>query len=135
MHRVAVQAEVVTADGSVVVANANSNTDLFWALRGGGGSTWGIITALTVKAHALPSGGLSVAMIEWGGNYCEGRTPGGALNASVDILLEWQLSLTSSFSGLAFITPTPSSEAIDCGGTWTVFTEYVYMGAPTDTVI
>lgn len=43
--------EVVTADGDFVVANSTSNTDLFWALRGGGGSTFGVATSVTVKAH------------------------------------------------------------------------------------
>ncbi|KAF2824353.1 FAD-binding domain-containing protein [Ophiobolus disseminans] len=43
--------EVVTADGDYVVANSTSNTDLFWALRGGGGSTFGVATSVTVKAH------------------------------------------------------------------------------------
>ncbi|OAL48077.1 FAD binding domain-containing protein [Pyrenochaeta sp. DS3sAY3a] len=43
--------EVVTAEGEFVVANSTSNTDLFWALRGGGGSTFGVATSVTVKAH------------------------------------------------------------------------------------
>lgn len=43
--------EVVTAAGEFVVANSTSNTDLFWALRGGGGSTFGVATSVTVKAH------------------------------------------------------------------------------------
>lgn len=43
--------EVVTADGEFVVANSTSNTDLFWALRGGGGSTFGVAISVTVKAH------------------------------------------------------------------------------------
>ncbi|KAF1966270.1 FAD binding domain-containing protein [Bimuria novae-zelandiae CBS 107.79] len=43
--------EVVTADGKFVTANSTSNTDLFWAMRGGGGSTFGIATSVTVKAH------------------------------------------------------------------------------------
>ncbi|XP_014555639.1 hypothetical protein COCVIDRAFT_27536 [Bipolaris victoriae FI3] len=43
--------EVVTADGEFVVANSTSHTDLFWALRGGGGSTFGVVTSVTVKAH------------------------------------------------------------------------------------
>ena len=43
--------DVVTAAGEFVVANSTSNTDLFWALRGGGGSTFGVATAITVKAH------------------------------------------------------------------------------------
>ncbi|KAB5532765.1 FAD binding domain-containing protein [Coniochaeta sp. 2T2.1] len=42
--------EVVTADGRFVTANANTNSDLYWALRGGGGSTYGVVTSVVVKA-------------------------------------------------------------------------------------
>jgi FAD/FMN-containing dehydrogenase len=48
------EAEVVTADGSVRVANACSNADLFWALKGGGGGSWGVVTRLTLRTHSLP---------------------------------------------------------------------------------
>ncbi|EKJ71921.1 hypothetical protein FPSE_07924 [Fusarium pseudograminearum CS3096] len=41
--------QVVTADGRFLTANEWQNTDLFWALRGGGGSTFGIVTSYTVK--------------------------------------------------------------------------------------
>ena len=43
--------EVVTADGRFVTADFDRNTDLFWALRGGGGSTFGVVTSITVKAY------------------------------------------------------------------------------------
>lgn len=43
--------EVVTADGRFVTANAQTNSDLFWALRGGGGSTYGVVTSVVVKAY------------------------------------------------------------------------------------
>ncbi|GAW23474.1 hypothetical protein ANO14919_130330 [Xylariales sp. No.14919] len=43
--------DVVTADGRFVTADANQNKDLFFALRGGGGSTYGIVTSAIVKAH------------------------------------------------------------------------------------
>lgn len=43
--------EVVTPDGRFVTANEKQNTELFWALRGGGGSTFGVVTSYTVKAH------------------------------------------------------------------------------------
>ncbi|OHW97357.1 FAD binding domain-containing protein [Colletotrichum incanum] len=42
--------EVVTADGEFVTADHAQNSDLFWALRGGGGSTFGVATSVTVKA-------------------------------------------------------------------------------------
>jgi FAD/FMN-containing dehydrogenase len=49
------EAEVVTADGSVRVANACSAPDLLWALKGGGPATFGVVTRLTLRTHALPS--------------------------------------------------------------------------------
>lgn len=48
------QAEVVTADGAVRIANACTNPELFWGLKGGGGGSLGVVTRLTLKVHALP---------------------------------------------------------------------------------
>ena len=45
---------LVTADGSVVRADAKDNADLFWALRGGGGN-FGVVTEFEVKLHPLTS--------------------------------------------------------------------------------
>jgi FAD/FMN-containing dehydrogenase len=57
------EAEVVTADGEVKIANACSNPDLFWALKGGGGA-FGVVTRVTVRTHALPEffGAVSAAI-------------------------------------------------------------------------
>lgn len=44
--------EVVLPNGNFVTASAVSYPDLFWALRGGGGSTFGVVTSVTVKAYA-----------------------------------------------------------------------------------
>ena len=43
-----VSAQVVLADGSVVIANKTSHSDLFWALRGAG-SSFGIVTEYTFE--------------------------------------------------------------------------------------
>jgi FAD/FMN-containing dehydrogenase len=58
------EAEVVTADGVVRIANACSNPDLFWALKGGGGGTFGVVTRLTLRTHNLPNffGGASASI-------------------------------------------------------------------------
>jgi len=48
------EAEVVTADGAVRIANACTNPELFWALKGGGGGTFGIVTRVTLRTHELP---------------------------------------------------------------------------------
>ncbi|KAI0110816.1 hypothetical protein GGR51DRAFT_569439 [Nemania sp. FL0031] len=47
------QAEVVLPSGDIVMAKECQYSDLFWALRGGGGGTFGVITKLTVKAHPM----------------------------------------------------------------------------------
>jgi FAD/FMN-containing dehydrogenase len=49
------EAEIVTADGKVRVVNAVQEPDLFWALKGGGGGTFGAITRLTLATHDLPT--------------------------------------------------------------------------------
>jgi FAD/FMN-containing dehydrogenase len=48
------EAEVVTADGERRIANASTNADLFWALKGGGGGTFGVVTRLTLRTRELP---------------------------------------------------------------------------------
>ena len=50
-----VQVEVVTADGKIRIANQFQNQDLFWAIRGGGGGSYGVVTKVTLKLHDLPS--------------------------------------------------------------------------------
>ena len=43
--------EIVTADGRFVTADAENNPDIFWAVRGGGGSTYGVVTSMVLKAY------------------------------------------------------------------------------------
>ncbi len=58
------EAEIVTADGVVRIANACTNADLLWALKGGGGGSFGVVTRVTLRTHALPSffGGVSATI-------------------------------------------------------------------------
>lgn len=48
------EAEVVTADGKIRIANACTNPDLFWALKGGGGGSFGIVSRVTLRVRDLP---------------------------------------------------------------------------------
>ncbi|KAF5349314.1 hypothetical protein D9758_011762 [Tetrapyrgos nigripes] len=48
-----VQFTVVVASGEHLTANAHINPDLFWALRGGGGGTYGVVTSVTYRTHEV----------------------------------------------------------------------------------
>ena len=48
------EAEIVVASGEILIANAYQNSDLYWALKGGGAG-WGITTRLTLATRDLPN--------------------------------------------------------------------------------
>ncbi|MFE0515540.1 FAD-binding oxidoreductase [Streptomyces sp. NPDC058964] len=48
------QATLITADGKQLTANATTNKDLFWALRGAGNGNFGVVTELQFKTHPAP---------------------------------------------------------------------------------
>ncbi|MFI7063870.1 FAD-binding oxidoreductase [Kribbella sp. NPDC050124] len=57
-----VSVELVTADGRLLIADETKNTELFWALHGGGGN-FGVATSLTFRLDELPT--TTLAMLLW----------------------------------------------------------------------
>ncbi|KJK88054.1 hypothetical protein H633G_08074, partial [Metarhizium anisopliae BRIP 53284] len=56
----ALEFKVVNAKGKLVTANNYKNQDLFWALRGGGGGTFGVVVSVTIRTFPdVPSGFVS----------------------------------------------------------------------------
>jgi FAD/FMN-containing dehydrogenase len=55
--------ELVTADGTFIRCSENSEPDLFWAHRGGGGGNFGIVTALEFRTH--PTRSLTRFLLRW----------------------------------------------------------------------
>ncbi|KAI0812952.1 putative FAD-dependent isoamyl alcohol oxidase [Xylaria sp. FL0064] len=58
--------EVVTAAGEYLVATPENNTDLYWALSGGGGGTYGVVLSMTTKVY--PDGPIASAILTFGFN-------------------------------------------------------------------
>jgi FAD/FMN-containing dehydrogenase len=91
------EAEVVTANGDVVTASAESNPDLFWGLRGGGGN-FGIVTEFTLRLH-------EVGPIVYGGMLLYPAAMAG------ELLRYWRDFMLKApdevGSGFAFITAPP----------------------------
>ena len=82
-------AHLVAADGSEVNASATENPDLFWALRGGGGGNFGIVTEFTFRVH--PVGRAIAFRLVWPNNF-----PTAALR-------EWQKFAKSAPDELGFV--------------------------------
>jgi FAD/FMN-containing dehydrogenase len=55
--------QIVTADGQIRTANAQTNSDLFWACRGGGGGNFGVVTSFTFTTH--PAGDICLFFLGW----------------------------------------------------------------------
>ena len=55
--------QIVTADGQVRTANASTNSDLFWACRGGGGGNFGVVTSFTFATY--PAGDMTLFFLPW----------------------------------------------------------------------
>jgi FAD/FMN-containing dehydrogenase len=56
---------IVTADGSLVTADATANPDLYWACRGGGGGNFGVVTAFTLATHPVGSAAYGFCDFPW----------------------------------------------------------------------
>ncbi|MGB3564399.1 MAG: FAD-binding oxidoreductase, partial [Thermoanaerobaculia bacterium] len=94
-----VGAEVVTAAGEQIRADATENTDLFWALRGGGGN-FGIVTAFEFQLH------------EVGPEVLVGQAfyPLGDASEVLRFYRQWMREAPDELAGYALVTNVPPVE-------------------------
>ncbi|KAF9042760.1 FAD-binding domain-containing protein [Hymenopellis radicata] len=62
------QFTIVTADSEVVTADETQNSDLFWALRGGGAGSWGVILSATFRTYPTFNGTHAITLINTSGS-------------------------------------------------------------------
>lgn len=91
-----IAAQMITPDGETVRADARTNPELLWGLRGGGGN-FGVMTSFTFSAHAMPQSVLAGNLIY--------RAPhwSGALHA----LREWSSELPDAMTVIATVLVPP----------------------------
>jgi FAD/FMN-containing dehydrogenase len=128
-----VEAEIVTADGQVRIANACSNPDLFWALKGGGGG-FGVVTRVTLRTHDLPDyfGGVS-ALIKATSDDAYRRLIGKIVEFYAQALFNphWgeQIILTNGFMGISMASQGLDQQQAEA--VWRPFFDWV-SAAPQD---
>ncbi|KAF9524364.1 hypothetical protein CPB83DRAFT_897992 [Crepidotus variabilis] len=119
--------KVVIADGSLVTANAHENSDLFWALRGGGGATYAIVISVTYKTY--PSFGLGLAMFQ--ANFTSPDVAQKLVAATVRSIRNfadagWGGYLYILQSAVAGIWVAPNTSQSDTEAAFTPYASYLY---------
>ena len=78
-----VSTRVVTADGTIVVADERSHPDLFWACRGGSGGSFGVNTSFTYHLAKIPLAHSVYFRLDW-----RGADAAAAMLSAVDTILQ-----------------------------------------------
>jgi FAD/FMN-containing dehydrogenase len=105
------EVEIVTADGRVVRADSETEPDLFWASRGGGGGSVGVVTSLTFRTQPAPEVSSFSLSFPWA--------------SALTVLGAWEQWAPTAddrlWSTLRMLTGErhPSGPSITVSGTWT----------------
>jgi FAD/FMN-containing dehydrogenase len=100
------EAQVVLADGRVVLADAENDAELFWALRGGGGN-FGVVTAMRHRLHELPGvcSGTLIYPLSEARDVFE-RCAGMAQSSSEELTVQLGFVAGPDGAHVAFVVPT-----------------------------
>jgi hypothetical protein len=93
---------IVTADGNYLTVNENRYPDLFWALRGGGGGSWGVMTSVTYLTHPNSqfSGVFFQAMLSESNN----TNPNATQNLAEELIRMTPSLVDLGFGGMAYFS-------------------------------
>lgn len=88
----AVEFEVVTADGQIHTVNECNDPDLFWAMRGGGGGTFGVLTKYRFQVYpSLPIHTYNFVARFTGSSSAQRQALRKVLTAHAENQIEWSL--------------------------------------------
>jgi FAD/FMN-containing dehydrogenase len=90
----------VLANGSAVVSSASGDPDLWWALRGGGGGNFAVITSLSYRIPSLPTPMVALAAALW---------PVSSFAALLPLYARWAAMLPNTSSAYLLLAPTYAS--------------------------
>lgn len=124
------EVEVVLANGTHVVANNESNPDLFWALRGGGGSAFGVIVSITARAHAAPAEGFSDLTVSTSAGLCLTDADAFAsefVQAFNNLDTRWGFVVMAEAHG-----EKPTLTNLWCGKRFSFLASFVFLGGQSD---
>ncbi|KAK7470124.1 hypothetical protein VKT23_001565 [Stygiomarasmius scandens] len=95
----AVQFTMVVASGEHLTANSHVNADLFWAVRGGGGGTYGVLTSVTYRTHEItPFIGVFA--------FCNFSSPASAKSAVSEFFMIWPSLSDMEWGGYTILSNT-----------------------------
>lgn len=99
--------EIVTAQGHHLYATQDENSDLFWALGGGGGGIFGVVISVTVKAYPdMPTSGGNLTFTSDGTSQDAFWEAIATYHESLPAIVDAGIMSTSAFSNQSFaITP------------------------------
>ncbi|MGI5127198.1 FAD-binding oxidoreductase [Pseudonocardia sp. CA-107938] len=115
--------ELVTADGELRRVTADTEPELFWALRGGGKGTFGVVTALEIDLHP-------VARLYGGGMHFAADTAERALTTWAD----WTRTVPEAMSSSVLLIRMPDLPFLpdELRGRYVVHVRFAYTGSAVE---
>ena len=114
-----VAANMVLSDGRIVTVDKNHYTDLYWAIRGGGGSAFGVLISLTIKTFRVPKGGFTLFY----SNYASSDN----ISNTFEGYASWALKLPKQWGGYTDYAPNTNGDI-------SMISTFLYHGGLTDKI-